>query len=120
MPDDVSVAIVDDERDIVGTYEKLFKWRGIPVAFVAFDGHEAVEKFKSSNPRPRVMIIDYRLPGMNGLDVMRDVLKVKPDTKIIILSADDSVRTEAIRAGANIFLLKPVRNSVMVETIKSL
>jgi DNA-binding NarL/FixJ family response regulator len=51
---------------------------------------------------------------------MRDVLKVKPDTKIIILSADDSVRTEAIRAGANIFLLKPVRNSVMVETIKSL
>lgn len=47
-----SVAIVDDEADVVRTYELLFKRRNIPLSFTAFDGPDAIEKFKKANPRP--------------------------------------------------------------------
>ncbi len=120
MPDHKNVAIVDDEAGIVRTYELLFKRRGIPMAFVACDGPEAVEKFKNANPKPAVVIIDFRLPSMSGLEVMKEILKLAPETRIIFISADDSVREEAIAAGADVFMKKPASLKEMTETINSL
>lgn len=116
----VSVAIVDDERDLVRTYELLFKRRGIPMAFVAYDGHSAIDKFKNIDEKPGVVIIDYRLPDIDGLDVMKEVLALRPGTKIVIISGDDSVRQEAIGAGATVFLKKPAEIKVITETITAL
>jgi two-component system, chemotaxis family, chemotaxis protein CheY len=120
MPESKSVAIVDDEKGVVRTYELLFKRRGIPVAFVAYDGPEAVEKLKSANPKPAVVIIDFRLPSMSGIDVMREMLALAPETRVIFISADDSIRNEAIGAGADVFIKKPASLKVMTETIYSL
>jgi FixJ family two-component response regulator len=120
MPDKVSVAIVDDERDLVRTYELLFKRRGIPMAFLAYDGHSAIDKFKNIVEKPGVVIIDYRLPDMDGLELMKEVLAIRPGTKIVFISGDDSVKQEARDAGANIFLKKPTDIKVITETITSL
>ena len=54
-----SVAIVDDEVGVVRTYELLFKRRNIPLSFTAFDGPDAIEKFKNANPQARCR--DHRL-----------------------------------------------------------
>jgi CheY-like chemotaxis protein len=115
-----SVAIVDDEAELVRTYELLFKHRNIPLSFTALDGPEAMEKFMMANPRPDVVIIDYRLPSMNGLDLMRDILAIEPNTKIIFASGDHSVQQESIDAGANVFLKKPTSIKVITDTITRL
>ena len=120
MPDHKNVAIVDDEAGIVRTYELLFKRRGIPVAFVAYDGPEAVEKFRSAKPKPAVVIIDFRLPSMSGLDVMDQILKMAPETRIIFLSADDSVKDKAIESGADVFIKKPARLKEITDVVNSL
>ncbi len=72
------IAIVDDEVDVVRTYELLFNRRKIPLSFTALDGPDAIEKFKNADPRPGIVIVDYRLPSMSGLDVMKEMLAISP------------------------------------------
>ncbi len=114
------VAIVDDEVQLVKTYELLFKRRQIPVSFVAYDGCAALDFFKNVNVRPRVVIIDYRMPLMSGLELTREILMLEPGTKIIFISADEDVRREALDAGAAVFMKKPTPIKDITETINTL
>ena len=115
-----SVAIVDDEEGVVRTYELLFNRRKIPISFTSLDGPEAIDKFKNANPRPRIMIIDYRLPSMSGLDLMREVLAIEPVTKIIFVSGDDSIQRSCIDEGATVFLKKPADIKTITDTVTGL
>jgi FixJ family two-component response regulator len=114
------VAVVDDEIDVVRTYELLFNRRNIPFSYAALDGPDAIEKFKNANPRPAVMIIDYRLPSISGLDVMKEIFAIEPGTKVIFVSGDDSIRQESVDAGAAVFLKKPVNIKTITETVTRL
>jgi DNA-binding NtrC family response regulator len=114
------VAIVDDEASVVRTYELLFKRRRIPLAFTALDGGEAIEKFNNSNPKPKVVIIDYRLPSMSGVELMEKILAIEPDTRIIFISGDDSIRDNVLNSGADIFLKKPTKINDITESVSSL
>ena len=120
MENNGSVAIVDDEVQLVRTYELLFKSRHIPMAFTAYDGEEAIEKFRKADPKPGIVIVDYRLPSMSGIDVMKAILAIEPHTKIVFISGDDSVRSESLDAGATVFMKKPTPIKEISETIKSL
>ena len=115
-----SVAIVDDEKDVVRTFELLFKRRNIPLSFTALDGPIAIEKFKKADPRPGVVIIDYRLPSMSGLQVMREVLIIEPITKVIFVSGDDDIKQESIDVGATVFLKKPTSIKTITDTVTRL
>jgi DNA-binding NtrC family response regulator len=115
-----SVAVVDDEPQLVRTYELLFKRRQIPMAFYAYDGHEAIEKFRDASPRPEIVIVDNRLPSMSGVDVVKALLAIEPGTKIIFISGDDSVREESIDAGAKVFMKKPTPINEITRTINEL
>lgn len=113
-----SVAIVDDDPQLVKTYELLFQRRKVPIAFVAYDGFAALEQFQKADPRPTVAIIDYRMPAMSGIDLTREMLKIEPRTRIVLISADDGIRQEAIDAGANAFLKKPVGLKEIMQSIR--
>ncbi len=115
-----SVAVVDDEPMLVRTYELLLKRRQIPIAFSAYDGHEAIEKFRNASPRPDVVLVDNRLPSMSGIDVMRAILAIEPDTKVIFISGDEAVKQDSFDAGAAVFLKKPTPIKEITETINSL
>jgi two-component system, response regulator RegA len=114
------IAIVDDEVDVVRTYELLFNRRKIPLSFTALDGPDAIEKFQKADPRPGIVIIDYRLPSMSGMDVMREMLAIEPGTKVIFVSGDDSIQQESIEAGATVFLKKPANIKLITDTVTSL
>ena len=120
MEYNTGVAIVDDEPKVVRTYELLFKRRHIPLAFYAYDGEEAIEKFRNANPRPKVVIIDYRLRSMTGLDVLKAIMVEAPDTKVIFISGDDSARKMSLEAGAQLFLKKPVAIGDITDAINSM
>jgi len=115
---DGGVAIVDDERSIVQIYSKILETMGIPVAFVAFDGEDAVNKFKECKKKPQVVLMDYRMPVMNGIQACLSMLGIDPLVKIIFISADGSVRDEAMKAGAMAFIQKPASlKDIIVEVV---
>ncbi len=105
---------------MVRTYELLFNRRNIPLAFSALDGGEAIEKFNNSNPKPKVVIIDYRLPSMSGIELMGKILSVEPNTKVIFISGDDSIRDKVLGLGAKLFLKKPMNIKEITESVNSL
>lgn len=101
------IAIVDDDPELVQLLRKMLDMRGIQACFSASDGDEAVAKFAKSSPMPDIVIMDYRMPTMNGLEAMREILRIKPDTKVIFLSANIEIKEEVLEAGAAAFLNKP-------------
>jgi len=114
----VGVAIVEDEKELVDVYERVFKKNGMSLCYVAFNGREAVQKYIECTPKPHVVLMDYRMPIMNGLEATKELLKFDPDARIIFLSADIGVKDEALKAGAKAFLKKPAGLKEIVATVK--
>ena len=101
------VLLVDDERDLVQTLSERLQLRDMGSA-VAFDGASALELVQ--NDDPEVMIIDLKMPGIDGLDVLRKVKQTRPEIEVIILTGKGSKADEAqcMKLGAFGFLQKPV------------
>lgn len=112
------VAIVDDERSLVEVYQRIMEMKGIPVCFVAYDGEEAVRLFEEHNPRPCVVLMDYRMPGTNGIQATKKILGMDSEVKVIFISADEGVRGDAIRAGAVMFVQKPASVSQILAAVE--
>jgi len=114
-----SIAIVDDEKDLVDVYTRLFLLKKITVCFVAGNGVEAVDSYRQSRVKPDIVIMDNRMPLMNGLDAMKAIIAIDCKVKFIFLSADASVREQATDMGA-VFLKKPASLQELMRTIESL
>jgi DNA-binding response OmpR family regulator len=103
----VGLAIVEDEKSLVSLLLNFFKIRHIAVCFIAYDGRDALLNFIHCNPQPHIILMDYRLPSMDGIEVTKEILNISPTTKVIFLSADEGVKDRALKAGAIAFLQKP-------------
>jgi two-component system chemotaxis response regulator CheY len=114
----VGLAIVEDEKDLVNVYEKAFTRKGIRICFVAFDGVEAVRMYIECTPKPHAILMDYRMPIMNGIEATREILKIDPSARIVFLSADISVRDEAMKAGSFSFLKKPASLKDIISAVQ--
>jgi two-component system chemotaxis response regulator CheY len=110
---------VDDERALVEVYQRIMEMKGIPVCFVAYDGEEAVKLFEEHNPRPCVVLMDYRMPGTNGIQATKKILGMDSEAKVIFISADEGVREDAIRAGAVMFVQKPASVSQILAAVEA-
>jgi two-component system chemotaxis response regulator CheY len=97
----------------------LFGKHDIPISFVAYDGTEAIREFEKADPKPLVFLLDYRLPGITGIDVLKEILKRQPDSRIIMLSADSDVREDALNSGAVSFLKKPVSIKEILKAVEN-
>jgi len=86
----------------------------------AADGREAVEK--ALKLKPEIVILDIGMPRLNGLEATRQILRVIPETKILILTLHDSdqVVREVLDAGARGFLLKSDAARDLVSAIEAL
>jgi CheY-like chemotaxis protein len=100
------IGIVDDEVEMVLAYSMMVKKWGHQVEFTANDGPQAVQACLTEKTQPDVILLDYRMKLMNGFEAAKKILSHDPGVKIVIVSADDSIREEAIGAGY-LFLLKP-------------
>ena len=100
------VLIVDDDSDIVGALAELMRRQGLtPV--VADDGDVALECLRREHPD--VLLVDFQMPGKNGLEVMALAKALDEDLPVVLLTGFAEVRgaVEAIRAGAHDYLAKP-------------
>jgi DNA-binding NtrC family response regulator len=111
------VLLVDDEREFVQTLSERLLMRDMGSA-VAYDGESALELIKEDEPE--VMILDLRMPGIDGIEVLRRVKKTNPDIEVIILTGHGSEadRQICMDFGAFAYLQKPVNIDELSETIK--
>jgi len=115
-----SVLIVDDELFIVELYRDILQLRGYRVMGTAFDGEEALKKYGSSQEKPDVIIMDHRMPIMNGVEATKEIMRLNPRQKVIFVSADVLVEKEARDAGAVDFLPKPFRMDDLIEKMEKI
>ena len=90
---------------------------GFKVAGIANNGLEAISMFKSFSNKPKVILMDQRMPELSGLEASKIILQVDNRVKIIFLSADNSVKEEAISLGAFLFIDKIFTINELIDAI---
>ena len=109
------IAIVDDDEDLCKIYSVFIKSLGYRVEFVSHNGNGIVQAVSEGSIEPDLIIMDYRMP-MNGMQAAERVLRVRPDIKIVLVSADDSVKREADSAGI-LFVQKPFTIQLLTKAL---
>jgi len=111
------VLLVDDEREFVQTLSERLLMRDMGSA-VAYDGESALKLV--NDDEPEVMILDLKMPGIDGIEVLRRVKKSSPEIEVIILTGHGSEtdRKVCMELGAFAYLQKPVDIAVLTETLK--
>jgi DNA-binding NtrC family response regulator len=105
--DKTEVLVVDDEREFLSMFSKMLDlWGYAPLT--AADGDKALEMV-DQHPELGAVLLDLRLPGKGGMEVLREIQKRNPRTGVIMLSglADREVARQAIKLGAFDFVIKP-------------
>jgi DNA-binding response OmpR family regulator len=117
---DCKLLFVDDEEQFLATITKFLRRRNLDVA-TAHSGRDGLDWF-AANPVD-IVVLDIRMPGLNGVEVLREMRRLKGDDfGVIILSghAHTDIALDAMRGGANDFLLKPCSVDELLERIDML
>jgi DNA-binding NarL/FixJ family response regulator len=112
--------LVDDQMLLVdGIKSVLSSCAEIDVCAVASDGLEAIEKVKTC--KPDVVLMDIRMPNLNGVAATKRIKDINPDIKIIILTTfdDSDYILSAINNGASGYLLKDTGANALIDAIKN-
>lgn len=114
---DIKVLLVDDEVDFVNTLTQRLKMRKLNVSCV-YDGEQALSKVKQEEPD--VLVLDLKMPGLHGMEVLREVRKTNPNMQVIILTGHGTEKDdeEARRLGGFDFLSKPADIDLLISKIK--
>jgi len=110
------VLLVDDEKEFVETLSERLSLRNYDV-ITSLSGDDAVEKVE--NHLFDVIILDVLMPGMSGIETLREIKKIKPLIEVIMLTGNATVETaiEGLKLGALDFLLKPCETEDLVAKI---
>jgi len=109
------ISIVDDDEALRNSLDDLIRSIGFRT-----ESFPSAEAFLSSNHArdTACLILDVRMPGMNGLDLQRHIIAAHWRIPIIVITcADDDARNRALEAGAVAFLYKPFREEELLNAI---
>jgi len=112
----VKLLVADDEQKICRLLEDFFSKRGYQV-LVAHDGLSALDCIRTE--RPHLVFLDLRMPGMNGLDVIKEAKTIDEMMKIIVLTAveDEATIQQARELGATDYVVKPFSLEYLNEEV---
>jgi CheY-like chemotaxis protein len=111
------VLIVEDDISTLSVYEMALSDLGF-VPVTASGGDEAIEKVREF--KPSLILVDYRMPGMNGLEFVRRAREICGNhIPIVMASAGRNFETEALSAGVSVCVEKPFDVGEFIEVIKS-
>lgn len=110
--------LVDDEKDFVHTLSERLQTRDLETA-VVYDGEQALSYVNSDDPE--VIVLDLKMPGIDGLEVLQRVKKSHPHVEVIILTGhgDEKEKKIAFELGAFAYLQKPANIDQLAETMKA-
>jgi DNA-binding NtrC family response regulator len=113
----IKILLVDDEEEFVKSLAERIKMRELG-SDIALNGEEALRIVKDQVPD--VIVLDLKMPGIDGMEVLRRVKKAYPEVQVIMLTGHGSEKDEkaARRLGAFDYLQKPVDIDTLVQYIK--
>lgn len=114
---DIKVLLVDDEIAFVNTLAQRLRLRNLLVDTV-YDGAQALSYMKDIEPD--VIVLDLKMPGLHGIEVLREIKKIKREIQVIILTGHgtDKDEEEARKLGGFDYLQKPADIDLLVRKIK--
>ncbi len=110
------ILIVEDNRKLCESLARSFEIRNIQTLF-SFSSQDALRTFTSENIH--VVLLDLRLGEEDGMDVLRQLLKIRPAAKIIIITAYGTIENavQAIREGAYDYIQKPIKFEKLLRVV---
>ena len=111
---------MEDEALLHQIYQTILAQGGHRVVGVAFNGAEALEKVSQLEPKPNIIIMDHRMPVMDGLTATKELKKRLPSCFIVFISADETVKASALEAGVDLFMVKPVGIAALLNAVGTL
>src|SRR3989338_4177102 len=113
----ISILIIDDEADMCEMLSHVLNQAGF-ITYAAHDGNTGLEIF--NRELPSVVILDLCMPGMNGMDVLKQIKHTGSETPVIIISASEEIKSavEAVKHGAYDYFKKPFNNEEVVLTVE--
>ena len=111
------ILIIDDNESVRYTLESVLEEAGFKTSAVE-DGLKAIEEVKSKSYD--LIICDMKLPKMDGMQILEEMMKITPETPLIFLTAFGDIKNavEAMRKGAFDYITKPFDNEDMIITIR--
>ncbi len=113
-----TVLVVDDEAEIRRSLRKILEYEGYEVC-EASSGKEAIDEI--STKRIHAILLDIKMPGMDGIDALKQIVSIDPFAQVIIISGHGTISTavEAIRLGALDFLEKPLDRDIILFKVRN-
>ncbi|GAB4348819.1 MAG: response regulator [Candidatus Abyssubacteria bacterium] len=115
--DQLRVLVVDDEEELVQTLVERLQLRNIDAEGVT-TGSDAMERLQEREFD--VVILDVKMPGIDGLDLLRRIKKLRPSLNVILLTGRGSARESEIglEEGAFDYLVKPINIEDLIKRMK--
>ena len=112
------VIVVDDSMLIRRMVKDTLQSDGWDVVGEASNGNDAVELYQQL--RPDVVTLDIIMPGSDGIEALRSIMRINPEAKVVVVSALNQTKliSEAIRSGAQDFIAKPFLPEQLQQTIR--
>ena len=109
--------LIDDEKEFVDTLAERLRARGLEVE-VAYNGPDGIAKARGA--RFDAVVLDFAMPGMDGIATLKELLKLNPDLQVMLLTGHATIKTavEATRLGAVDVLEKPTDINTVMEKIR--
>jgi two-component system response regulator MprA len=114
-----TVLIVDDDQKLLKMLHRTLTYEGFH-AVTATDGREALAQVEAH--RPDVIVLDWLMPGMSGIEVTERLREAHDDTMILMLTARDGIedRVEGLESGADDYLVKPFAPAELLARVHAL
>lgn len=102
----MKIIIVDDDHLVVNSLKIIVEAKGIEVLAVGYNGLEAVKLY--DHYRPDLILMDIRMETLNGIDATREILKIDPSAKVLLITTfqDDDYIAAALSLGCRGYILK--------------
>lgn len=120
--ENIQIAITDDDALIVSLLQGYLHGRdGLEVVFTANSGEELLERLKTAEALPQVLLLDLKMGGMDGIETTEQVKSNYPDIKIIVVSShyQKTFMGFMLKTGVSAFLPKGISPVVLVDIIKT-
>src|SRR5271167_1268214 len=115
----ITVALVEDDPQVRQSLADILR-RGPGVVCVGMHGNAEEAVLEIPRVKPRVVLMDINLPGMSGVDCVRRLSELVPQTQVVMLTVYDNTNTilKSLAAGASGYLLKPISSAQLLSAVR--